>query len=158
MALTDVLVASPSEAEAICSDLRHVENWPCWQVKDFDNLIFSDLLRALGAETDAEGLARGDTFIYRVDTQGGPWVFHLPDVIPRKLSTLDDDEIPALAERWLQGENAGYDLFERWLPGEKPAGFEDAVVESVALALKDLRNLSKQALAANKSLLLWVCL
>jgi hypothetical protein len=28
----------------------------------------------------------------------------------------------------------------------------------VVLVLKDLRNLSKEALAANKSLLLWVCL
>jgi hypothetical protein len=76
----------------------------------------------------------------------------------KTLSTREDDEIPDLAQRRLQGENAGYDLFERWLPGEKRAGFEDAVVKNVMLALKDLRNLSKQALAANKSLLLWVCL
>ncbi|MBO0755741.1 MAG: hypothetical protein J2P54_07760 [Bradyrhizobiaceae bacterium] len=156
--LTDVLVASPSEAEAICRDLCHFENWPCWQVKGFDNLIFADLLRALGAEAEAESLARGETLIYELNTQGGPWIFHLPDVIPKALSTLEGDDIPDLAKRWLQGENAGYDLFERWLPGKKSAGFEDAVVENVVLALKDLRNLSKQAVAANKSLLLWVCL
>ena len=156
--LTDVLVASPFEAEAICRySGGHFENWPCWQAKGFDSLIFSDLLRALGAEADAESLSRSDTLIY-METQDGPWVFHLPDVIPETLSTLEDDEIPDLAKRWLQGENAGYDLFERWLPGEKPAGFEDAVVESVVWELKDLRNLSKQALAADKSLLLWVCL
>ena len=160
--LTDVLVSSSSDAEAICRDLRHFEIWPCWQVKGFDNLVWSDLLslRALGAEADAESLARGDTLIY-METEGGPWVFHLPDVIPETLSTLstlEDNEISDLAARWLQGENAGYDLFERWLPGEKPAGFEDAVVESIVLALKDLRNLSKQAVAANKPLLLWVCL
>jgi hypothetical protein len=154
--LTDVLVASPSEAEAICRASRHFENWACWEAKGCDNLVLSDLVRALGAEADAERLAGDDRLVY--GEKDGPWVFHLPDVIPEKLSRLEDDEIPDLAERWLQGENAGYDLFQRWLPGEKPAGFEDAVVEGVVLALKDLRNLSKQALAANKSLLLWICL
>src|SRR5215475_6627169 len=140
--LTDVLVASPSEAEAICKGLRHSENWPCWQVKGFDNLVFSDLVRALGAEADAESLAGDDRLIY--GGEGGPWVFHLPEVIPESLSTLEDDELPGLAERWLQEE--------------KSPGYEEGLVESVALALKDLRELSKQALAANKSLLLWICL
>jgi hypothetical protein len=140
--LTDVLVASSSEAEAICRDLRHFEKWPCWQSKGVDNMVFSDLLRALGAEADATALARADRLIYR-EREDGPWVFHLPDIIPRTLSKLEDDEIPGLAERWLQGEEAG----------EGGARVEDVVV-----ALTELRNLSKQALAANKSLLLWVCL
>jgi len=154
--LTDVLVASPSEAEAICRDARHFENWPCWEAKRFDNLIFADLLRALGAEADAVSLAGVDRLIY--GDEDGPWIFHLPDVIPEMLSTLEDDQILDLAGRWLQGENAGYDLFERWLPGKKPAGFQEAVVGSVVVALKDLRTLSKQALAANTSLLLWMSL
>src|SRR5258708_36051140 len=102
--LTDVLVASSSEAEAICRDLRHFENWPCWQINGFDNLVFSDLLRALGAEADAKALVGEDRLIY-AETEGGPWVFDLPDVIPKTLSTLEDDEIPDLAERWLQREN-----------------------------------------------------
>ncbi len=155
--LTDVLVASSSEAEAICRDLRHFENWPCWQINGFDNLVFSDLLRALGAEADAKTLAGEDRLIY-AETEGGPWVFDLPDVIPKTLSTLEDDEIPDLAERWLQGENAGYDLAERWLQREEGAGYRDALVENIVLALKDLRILSKQAMAANKSLLLWMSL
>ena len=68
--LTDVLVASASEAEAICRcSGGHFENWPCWQAKGFDNLIFSDLLRALGAEADAESLSRGDTLILNVTLQ-----------------------------------------------------------------------------------------
>ena len=140
--LTDVLVASSSEAEAICRDLRHSENWPCWQSRGVDNMVFSDLLRALGAETDARILARDDKLIYK-ENEDGPWVFHLPDVIPRTLSTLEDDEIPGLAERWLQGAEAGEG---------------GARVEDIVLALQELRNLSKQALAANKSLLLWMCL
>jgi hypothetical protein len=53
--LTDVLAASPSEPEAICRYSGHFENWPCRQVNGFHNLIFSDLLRTLGAE--AESLA-----------------------------------------------------------------------------------------------------
>src|SRR5262245_37489506 len=158
--LTDVLVASPSEAEAICRDARHFENWPCWEAKRFDNLIFADLLRALGAEADAVSLAGLDRLIYGdldrliYGDEDGPWIFHLPDVIPETLSTLEDDQILDLAGRWLQGD----DLFERWLPGKKPAGFEEAVVGSVVVALKDLRTLSKQALAANTSLLLWMSL
>src|SRR5262245_23412572 len=89
--LTDVLVASPSEAEAICRDARHFENWPCWEAKRFDNLIFADLLRALGAEADAVSLAGVDRLIY--GDEDGPWIFHLPDVIPETLSTLEDDQI-----------------------------------------------------------------
>jgi hypothetical protein len=36
----------------------------------------------------------------------------------------------------VDGRLAGYDLFERWLPEEKPAGFEDAVVESCRVGAK----------------------
>jgi hypothetical protein len=139
--LTDVLVASPSEAEAICADLRHFENWPCWQSKGVDNLVFSDLLRALGFDADAKALRGEGRLIYLKD-KGGPWVFHLPDVLPIFLAKLQDDEIPVLAERWLQGEEAG------------DGG---ALVEDIALALTELRTLSKQAVLANKTLLLWMC-
>jgi hypothetical protein len=107
--MTEVLVASPSESETICRDLRYFEIWQCWQVKDFDCLVFSGSPGALGAEADAESPARGDRFICELDTQGGPWI--LPDVIAKTLlSTLEDDKIPDLAERWLQGANAGYNL------------------------------------------------
>jgi hypothetical protein len=98
--LTDVLVASSSEAEAICKTSRHFARWPCWQSKGVDNLVFSDLVRALGA--DAQALARSDRLIYGGNNR--PWIFHLPDVIPRTLSTLQDGEIPDLAGRWLEGE------------------------------------------------------
>ena len=140
--LTDVLVASPSEAEAICAELGHSKKWPCWQSKGVDNLVFSDLLRTLGADADAKAL-RGEGRLIYVKDKGGPWVFHLPDVLPVFLAKLEDDEIPELAERWLQGEEAG--------DGGAP-------VEDIALALKELRALSKQAVVANKTLLLWMCL
>jgi hypothetical protein len=139
--LTDVLVASSSEAEAICKTSRHFERWPCWQSKGVDNLVFSDLVRALGAEADAQALARNDRLIY--GENDGPWVFHLPDVIPNMLSTLEDDEIPDLAGRWLEGEESAD---------------TGARVEDVVVALKELRDLSRQAVAADKSLLLWMCL
>jgi hypothetical protein len=69
-------------------------------------------VRALGAEAEAKRLA-GDDKRLVYGEKGGPWVFHLPDVIQETLSRPEDDEIPDLADRWLQGEDAGYDLFQR---------------------------------------------
>jgi len=45
-----------------------------------DNLVLSDLVKALGVEADAERLAGVDRLVY--GEKHGPWVFHLPDVIP----------------------------------------------------------------------------
>src|SRR5258708_35036780 len=103
--LTDVLVASSSEAEAICRDLRHFENRPCWQINGFDNLVFSDLLRALRAEAEATSLA-GEAILVYAETEAGPWVFDLPDVMPTPFSRLVHDAIPDVADLWLQVANA----------------------------------------------------
>jgi len=51
--LTDILIASPSEAEAILADPGHHERWPCLQERDLDPLVIADLLAALGADEDA---------------------------------------------------------------------------------------------------------
>jgi hypothetical protein len=141
--LTDVLVAAPSEAEAICKVSRHWEKWPCLQWKGADNQVFAELVTALGAEADAQALEQGDRLIY-MENEEGPWVFHLPDVIPRTLSTLEDGDMPGLAGRWLQGEET--------------RDYLGMHVGVLVAALKDLRDLSRQAVAADKSLLLWVSL
>ncbi len=104
-------------------------------------MVFADLLAALGEDEEAKALRGESRLIYKKD-QGGQWVFRLPDFLPGYLAKLEDDEIPEFAERWRQGEEI--------------AGGGN--VEDIALALKELRNLSKQAVVANKALLLWICL
>jgi hypothetical protein len=51
--LTDVLVASPSEAEAICRTCVTSRTGHVGGSGDFDNLVFSDLLRVLGGPAHA---------------------------------------------------------------------------------------------------------
>ena len=139
--LTDILIASPAEAEAICRDLRHFERWPCLQYKSIDNIVLSDLLKALGSDEDAEDLARGGGLVFH-EGQEGPWVFHLPDTLPTLLADLGDERIPEIAVRWAQGE----------------LSYAGAQISDVEMGLRQLRDFSRQAVAANRPLLLWMSL
>jgi hypothetical protein len=106
--LTDILIASPSEAEAICAHVGHFQRWPCLQWKGVDNLLLADLLAALGAEADAKALRGVGRMIYW-ESEGGPWVFHLPDTLPTLLAKLEDEKVPEVVERWMQGEQLSFD-------------------------------------------------
>jgi hypothetical protein len=138
--LTDILIASPSEAEAICRDLRHFDRWPCLQYKSIDPIVLSALLVALGADEDAKALTGGSRVLFR-DGKEGPSVFHLPDALPTLLANLEDEKIPEIAARWAQGD----------------LSYAGAQISGVEMGLRQLRDFSKQAVKANKPLLLWMC-
>jgi hypothetical protein len=135
--LTDIVVALPAEAEAVATALRPATRWPCLEFKGVDNAVMADLLSALGAEAEARSLV-GTQRLLSMKGDQGPWVFHLPDVLMTLLNDLDDRAIPELARRWAQGELAH-------------AGVEASDVEP---GIHMLHDFARQAMAANKSLLL----
>lgn len=142
--ITDILVAAPSEATEICTAFgRVLKRWPHWQTGGVDNLLIADLLTALGAEADAKAL-RGEGQLIHMESKEGPWVFHLPDALPALLAKLEDEQIRGVVERWMQGEQLSFDRRAR--------------AEDVEQAVQKLRDLSRQAVTANKSLLLRVSL
>ena len=137
--LTDVLIASTSEAEAICADPQHHVRWPCLQWRNIDSELFGDLLAALGKDDDAKALRTGKATIYSSDASNS-CVIHLTDTLPALLAKLDDENIPEVAKRWAQA-------------------ITDVRVEEdgpIVQALTELRDFSRQAVAANKPLLLWI--
>jgi hypothetical protein len=151
--LTDILIAAPSEAEAIAAESRHSQRWPCVQFNDVNNLVLADLLAALGADDDAEALRRGGRLIYGKGTDG-PWIYHLPDTLPTLLAALEDEKLGKVAELWAQGEELSFD---RSFLARLKVDVQH-YLDGVGADLKQLRDLARQATAANKPLLLWVCL
>ncbi len=141
MLLTDFIVASPDEAQAICDDLQHHEHWPCLQTKGLDNAVVGDLLAALGDDTEALAMTAGDRIIFQAGDEG-PWIFQLPKSLTEKLSRLEDQQIPDIALLWVKGE----------------ASYNDEDAQGLETALRQLRNMARLAEHAKLSVLLWMSL
>src|SRR5262245_16758637 len=151
--LTDIIIASPEEAEAICADPQHSQRWPCLQFRDMNNMVLADLLDALWADDDAKALRGADRLVHSRGREG-PWVFHLPDTLRVGLASLEDEMIPEVAERWAEGEELSFDLgFARRLKAQVQV---KDVLQDLISVLGPLRDFSRQALTANKPLLLWM--
>ncbi|MBR7793704.1 hypothetical protein KDM87_13985 [Undibacterium sp. FT147W] len=140
--LTDILIAHPSEAEAISQDLAHHKAWPCLQLKGLDNIKLSALLSALDAEEPAQKLEGEELLVFNPDPEG-PWVFALPEQLKDLLSRLPEADVPAVAERWASHEEL---KFEGW------SGSDIQPVVSM------LAEFALRAKAESKPLLLWMCL
>jgi len=136
---THVLIASTSEAEAICADPQHHLHWPCLQWRNIDGELLGDLVAALGEDDDAKALRAGKRIIYGPDASNS-CVFHLPDALPALLAKLDDEKIPEVAKRWAQ------EIVDVRVEEDGP----------IVQALTELRDFSRRAVAANKPLLLWM--
>ena len=141
--LTDVVVALPDEAAAICAEKgAHAAKWPCFESKGLDNSALAALLTALGHADAAAALEGGEGVVFQESPEGS-WVFHLPDVLRDSLSTLPLDGTPAVAERWVKQE-------ELALSGVQ--------AEDVLPVIDQLRALAARAKVAEKPLLLWMSL
>jgi len=82
----------------------------------------------------------------------GGGIFHLPDALPTLLAKLGDEDLPEVAERWAQGGELSFDQQFQISLGYSV----DNYVQGVVLILRELRDFSRQALMANKPLLLWM--
>ena len=135
--LTDILVAAPSEAEAIIADHRHAQNWPCAQFKGLTPMELGDLCDALGINGGYKAL-----ICIALESEGALSIYQFPDTFPALLAGCDDEQLRKVAVKWAAGENLAFDEVN-------PADLN--------VPLRRIRELSKQALSANKSLLLWMC-
>jgi|SRR5262245_9112544 len=147
--LTDILIASTSDAAAICADLRHHERWPCLQLRDLTPLVLADLLEALGEDDDAKAL-RAIPVVHH--DKNGSWICYLPETLPIRLAALEDENLSGVATRWAEGEELSFDLnFQIRL--NQPV---DDYIDAIEQALRQLRDFSRKAVSANKPLLLWM--
>ena len=147
--LTDILIASTSDAAAICADLRHHERWPCLQLRDLDPLVLADLLEALGEPDDARALREIPVLHH---DENGSWICHLPETLPIRLAALEDENLSGVAKRWAEGKELSFYLsFQIRL--KQPV---DDYIDAIEQALKLLRDFSRRAVSANKPLLLWM--
>ena len=140
--LTDLVIANMSDAEAIAADGPHTGNWPRLEFKNLDNKAVADLLSALSAEEDAAAL-RGEGCLVYQQSGEGPWVFQLPTSLAVLLAKTTDEQTRSISDRWASGEAVAF-------LGARGADLEPVV--------RQLCNFSRQAVAANKPLLLWMSL
>ncbi len=141
--LTDFVIASPSEAAAICAaEGEHAERWPCVQLKRVDTVKLSTLAAELGVGQVAAALEGDDQLVFS-RSEEGPWVFHLPESLTAALAALPPEEVAGVAERWGKHEEL---VLDGWEPAD--------VVEVV----EQLRALAARARDGGKQLLLWMCL
>ncbi len=139
--LTDLLVASPIDANDIFSRYPQSKEWPALELKGMDNIKLAALLRALDEDQDALAL-EGEECI-AASASGGPWVFVLPDTFVVRLATHRSDETNSIASSWAEDEELAFD---GW------------TAEDVAPAVNLLRSHAQLAMESNKSLILWMSL
>jgi hypothetical protein len=139
--LTDILIASDTDAGAIFERYPAQKNWPAVELRGLDNTKLAALLRAFGDAEDASML-EGEGCI-AVSSEGGPWVFLLPDSFRDRLANSTARNSSDIAARWVQDEELAFD------------GWSAA---DVAPLVDILRSHASQAAAASKKLVLWMSL
>ena len=140
--LTDIFIAAPSDAEAICSATAPNQNWACLQLKGLDNIKLASLLSTLGDDENAAAL-EGETLLIFTASSDGPWIFALPEKLKDLLANLHASEVSSVASRWASHEELKSDGWSK---------------EDVETLLGMLIDFSQSAIEANKPLLLWMCL
>lgn len=141
---TDVIVADPSEAEAIlAAGGQHSKRWDCLQAKSVDPVKLGTLSAILKNESPDEiGLALFMQDALLVQTSDdGPWIYRIPNELVTALTLLDADAIEQIAEHWAQTEEL---IADRWTTPDAEE------------YLADFTGRAKSARAKNKGLLLWV--
>jgi len=101
--LTDLIAASPTEAEAIVKAAGLEEGWPILPAKSVDQIKLSSLALLL------DGMALSTTAVveysrsFRLLADGGdmgPWVVSVPTNLVGGLAGLQDERINEIAQSW----------------------------------------------------------
>jgi hypothetical protein len=140
--LTDIFIAAPSEAEAICIAPNHEQSWARLELKNLDNIKLAALLALLGDDEGAMALEGEALVVFNPDPDG-PWVFALPETLKDMLTNVKPPDVASLASRWAMHDEL---KFDRWTSAD------------VEVLLGMLIAFAKRARDEHKSLLLWMCL
>ena len=143
MPLTEFVVADRSDAQRVCDSVSPSKEFEGIDAKGIDPVKLGTLYAIL-ADTeyvpdfaDDEPLCDGG--------EEGPWVMEVPKDLVLWLAKLDANQIGAAATMWANTEEFSSD-YDDWPP------------ESVHEVLSDFAKLCAQAVAANKSVLMWMSL
>ena len=140
--LTNILIAKPEEATAIGQSSTQSATWPCLELNGLDNAKMAALLGALGFPKQAMEL-EGEQHLAVTVSEGGPWVFHLPQELRDALAAMPPSHVVGVAERWVSHEELAYDGWS---------------ATDVVPLLEMLQQLASNAASEQKALLLWMSL
>lgn len=140
--LTDLIIADESEAKAIAVSGSPLLHWSGIAAKGIDHVKLGKLLSIVMGVPYQNSFINEFTQIAEA-SEDGPWVFRMPPRLVRPLAAMQGDELVRISGQWATAEE-----FAR-------SGWDEAAVIQMLTSICDL---SKQAIATGKALLMWVCL
>jgi hypothetical protein len=141
MPLTDVFIATPTEAGALEPGDRPLSTYAGVDLEGVDVVKLEQLAALVEGRGFDPALERFPMIADPSDE--GPWVVLFAPALTEFLAGLDETQTVRWAERWAQIEEFGLD------------GFSPADVTAV---LRDLVRVSRQAREAGKPMFVWMAL
>lgn len=142
MPLTDFVIADVKNARRVCDSACPSKDFNGIDAKGIDTVKLGTLY-ALLTNNEYDPSAIGNPICDGGDE--GPWVIEVPTDLVHRLAELDASGIEAAAANWATTEEFS-PQYDNW-----PA-------EDVLEVLSDLAKLCHQAVAAKKSVLMWMSL
>ena len=142
MPLTDFVIADVEDARIVCDSVCPSREFNGMDAKGIDTVKLGTLY-ALLTNTQFDPSTIGNPLCDGGDE--GPWVIEVRNDLVHRLTNLDASGIEAAATEWAKTEEFS-PQYDNW-----PA-------EDVLEVLSDLAKLCHQAVAAKKSVLMWMSL
>lgn len=144
--LTDLIAATPEEAEAILHTQGHANVWPTLDAKTVDQVKLASLAFILKGKVPKDDAVIDYMKTFKnllTASDDGPWIDLVSMDLRDSLANLPEDQVEIVAKSWAATEEAKLD---RWNPND------------VAHFLRQLSAFAASARAEKRSLLLWACL
>ena len=138
--LTDLVIADQSEAEAVARSSAPWGQWRWVDAKGHNEFTLGALLCILRGESYLEAVSEEFPLLAQA-SEGGPWVFAVPETLLGALERLDDGRIPGAVSEWLRTEE-----------------MRDADREGAEILVRELKGLAAEALSRRKPILMWISL
>lgn len=140
--LTDIVIASESEAEEVAAATVPIKRWAGLDIKGHNEVtlgILSHILNGGNVESlDLDSFVDGFDCLAAKSQEEGPWVTRLPAPLVRFLAGLSDEGASAAGKEWCRAEE-----------------LQDADPAYCCELLLQLRDLAQRAEAEEKTLLMW---
>jgi hypothetical protein len=141
--LTDFVVADHKDAQTVCDAAYPSEEFSGLEAKGIDPVKLGTLYAVLTETEFDPSFISGDPLASGGDE--GPWVVEVPPDLVQRLAKLDTKQLAAAAAKWAMTEEFSRQ-HDNW-----PA-------EAVHEVLVELAKLCTKAVAARKSVLMWMSL